>query len=82
VIKFGCQQDQEQHEFYIRDNGIGFDTQLADKVLLPFQRLHSDEEYEGTGVGLAIVDSIIQRHNGALRIESEPDKGTSVYFML
>jgi two-component system sensor kinase len=79
-IVFGCLQQDETIEFFLRDNGIGFDAQLAEKVVRPFQRLHSDEEYEGTGVGLAIVNNIIKRHNGQLRIETQPGEGTTIYF--
>ncbi|MEN8240435.1 MAG: ATP-binding protein [Chloroflexota bacterium] len=81
-ISFGCQQNQEPIEFYLKDNGIGFDAQLAEIVVRPFQRLHSDEEFEGTGIGLAIVNNIINRHNGNLRIEALPDKGTTIFFSL
>jgi light-regulated signal transduction histidine kinase (bacteriophytochrome) len=55
---------------------------FADKILAPFQRLHGQDEYEGTGIGLAIVNRIIQRHNGMVWFESEIDKGTTVYFVL
>jgi signal transduction histidine kinase len=82
TIKFGCRQVQAQIEFFIEDNGIGFDPKYSDTVLRPFQRLHPDEEYEGTGVGLAIVNNIVQRHNGHLRIDSDPGRGTTVYFTL
>ena len=81
-ISFGCQQQQGQLEYYLKDNGIGFDSEHAKNVLQPFQRLHPEEEYEGTGIGLAIVDNIIQRHNGQMRIESRPGEGTVVYFTL
>jgi light-regulated signal transduction histidine kinase (bacteriophytochrome) len=81
-INFGYQQNGKHLEFFLRDNGIGFDPQLSEQALRPFQRLHPDEEYEGTGIGLAIVNHIIQRHNGQLRIESQPEKGTTVFFSL
>jgi signal transduction histidine kinase len=81
-ISFGFQHRQGSVEYCLKDNGIGFDSEHAQNVLQPFQRLHSEEEYEGTGIGLAIVDNIIQRHNGQLRIESQPGEGTTVYFTL
>jgi two-component system sensor kinase len=82
VISFGFQRSQGRVEYCLKDNGIGFDAEHAQNVLQPFQRLHPEEEYEGTGIGLAIVDNIIRRHNGQLRIESQPGEGTAVYFIL
>ena len=79
-IKFGCSQNHDVTEYFVKDNGIGFDVSLADMVVRPFQRLHTDEEFEGTGVGLAIVNNIINRHNGQLRIETTPGHGTTIFF--
>ena len=62
----------------LQDNGIGFEQKYADRVLRPFERLHSKSAFEGSGMGLAICKKIVDRHNGAIRIESEPDKGCSV----
>jgi light-regulated signal transduction histidine kinase (bacteriophytochrome) len=81
-IYFGCRQNGNHPEFFLQDNGVGFDPQLTEQALRPFQRLHSDEEYEGTGIGLAIVSSILQRHNGEIRLESEPGVGTTVFFSI
>jgi signal transduction histidine kinase len=82
VIEFGMAEQEGQPEYFVKDNGAGFDMAYADKLFSPFQRLHSPKEYPGTGIGLATVKRIINRHGGHVRISGEPGKGTVVYFTL
>jgi len=81
-IEIGCRKTDGEKVWYVRDNGIGFDMRHAPKIFDVFQRLTTVEAYEGTGVGLAIVDRIIRRHGGRIWAESAPNKGASFYFTL
>ncbi|MBD3315737.1 MAG: GHKL domain-containing protein [Chitinivibrionales bacterium] len=81
-IEVGMEKQEQGTVYYVRDNGAGFDMRRADTIFAPFRRLHSEREFSGTGIGLAIVERIVQRHGGQIRAESQVGKGATFYFTL
>ena len=80
AIEFGASERGGARWFFVRDNGSGFDMEFADRLFKPFQRLHAESEYEGSGIGLATAERIMRRHGGSMRAEGVEGRGATFYF--
>ena len=82
IIKIGCDSKKNEEVIFIKDNGVGFNKKYINKLFYVFQRLHSEKQFEGTGIGLAIVKRIVNRHGGKVWANGKEDKGATFYFSI
>ena len=80
LVELGADESDGEHVIWIKDNGVGFDMQYANKLFQMFQKLQKDSEFEGHGVGLALVRRVAEKHNGRAWAEASPNKGATFYF--